>query len=576
MTELNLGDSAGGQGQNQHGGDALGSSVALSAGGTTALVGAPSRTVDGYLGAGAAEVFHLSGSVWGAPVELSLGTAARTNGAFGESLALSGDGKTALILAREDNPPSAYVFTFAGGTWSAPTPLDLDSNNPSAGTPWMDQVALSGDGRTAMVGSDVFRFDGTSWSDPVQLGLSPATSASLSTDGNTAILGVPPSLKVFRFAGGQWSQQKSLAPGPKARAAGDSIFGNTIALSGDGNSALSGVSSIADFFGFKGNAWAAPVEIGPYHGVSLGDSGSHGPPVALSADGDTALFAYPSLHLSGGNFIGGAEVYRFDGTSWSQMMGINLPNGAGSNFFGSSVALSADGTTALVGIPGQTVHDSADAGAAEIFVADPTAVAVTINAAGPHGAKPGLGSGMAPSDPRIGYTPPGEAVNVTGSLSCGTGASSAGKSEAGIYSIHSCRGLSDPGHTIVYDYVNSSYVVTLAPVKLRYTGPKTLTSGVKAKLSVKMTSAVNGLPIKDRTVKMQIDGSSTPGDGIQTCMTDKTNAAGSASCTIKRVSSTVSPNVVTMRFSGDKRGSVAVPRNYDFAAGQGTAAITIQ
>ena len=66
QAELSLGTSAAAH-------EDLGNSVALSADGHIALVGAPGRQVNGVNQAGAAEVFRFQGGVWGKPVQLDLG-----------------------------------------------------------------------------------------------------------------------------------------------------------------------------------------------------------------------------------------------------------------------------------------------------------------------------------------------------------------------------------------------------------------------------------------------------------------------------------------------------------------------
>jgi hypothetical protein len=75
-------------------------------------------------------------------------------------------------------------------------------------------------------------------------------------------------------------------------------------------------------------------------------SASHlGISVALSADGNTAI--------AGGRFdgnFGAAWVFTRNGSDWSQQGSKLVPNDpAGSPLFGSSAALSADGNTALIG-----------------------------------------------------------------------------------------------------------------------------------------------------------------------------------------------------------------------------------
>jgi hypothetical protein len=84
-----------------------------------------------------------------------------------------------------------------------------------------------------------------------------------------------------------------------------------------------------------------------------------GSSVALSADGSTALVGAPAG--SGGSVV--VEVRSQDGT-WTAQTALLTPShevGAGS--FGESVALSADGSTALIGGP----YDSSSTGGACVF-----------------------------------------------------------------------------------------------------------------------------------------------------------------------------------------------------------------
>lgn len=138
--------------------DALGQSVALSSDGSTALAGAPDRTVNGQQQAGAAEVFTRSNGSWSAPIELSLGANASTNDLLGFSVALSSDGATALIGAPERTAHAepmagtAEVFTRGNGSWGGLTELDLGSKASIAGLFGLS-VALTDNGATALIGA---------------------------------------------------------------------------------------------------------------------------------------------------------------------------------------------------------------------------------------------------------------------------------------------------------------------------------------------------------------------------------------------------------------------------------------
>ena len=110
-----------------------------------------------------------------------------------------------------------------------------------------------------------------------------------------------------------------------------------------------------------------PIEIDPF--VQQGDSltgggewagGDFGASVALSADGSTALIGAPSDDFG----VGAAWVFTRTGSTWSQQG--NKLTGAeerGDGEFGTAVALSADGNTALIG----GIGDDKDTGAVWVF-----------------------------------------------------------------------------------------------------------------------------------------------------------------------------------------------------------------
>ena len=86
---------------------------------------------------------------------------------------------------------------------------------------------------------------------------------------------------------------------------------------------------------------------------------------------------------------------------------------------------------------------------------------VTVHASGVYGTAPNL-AGLAPGNPAISYSPAGEAGNVTGTLTCTTTAVS--REPGRLVPDHDCSGLADDGFNVVYDYANSNYTVTKAPL----------------------------------------------------------------------------------------------------------------
>jgi hypothetical protein len=136
-------------------------------------------------------------------------------------------------------------------------------------------------------------------------------------------------------------------------------FGFSVALSADGDTALvsgydnSGCQTESDtpcylaagwVFTKSDGEWSQQAELRTYNaqmrsGMLLS--------VALSADGDTALVGVSAYD----NDAGAVWVFTRSGSTWTQPGRRLTANGTGGGEFGSGVALSADGTTALISGP---------------------------------------------------------------------------------------------------------------------------------------------------------------------------------------------------------------------------------
>jgi hypothetical protein len=114
---------------------------------------------------------------------------------------------------------------------------------------------------------------------------------------------------------------------------------------------------------------------------------------------------------------------------------------------------------------------------------------------------------------------------------------------AGTYPI-TCRHASDPNYAI--HYAKSTLTVKPAAVKLRYTGPKTLKIGKKARLSASMTNDT-GAPVAGRNLLLTVD----EGRRSQWCRAGNTDARGSDFCTIKSLTLSTGKAIVVVQFSGD-------------------------
>jgi hypothetical protein len=105
-------------------------------------------------------------------------------------------------------------------------------------------------------------------------------------------------------------------------------------------------------------------------------SPQQGSSVALSADGNTAIVG--GFNDNGG--VGAAWIYTRSGGAWSQQGSklVGVGGVGGSAFQGNSVAISADGNTAIMGAP----HDNGSIGTAWVFVNPAIPTGPTISSGG--------------------------------------------------------------------------------------------------------------------------------------------------------------------------------------------------
>jgi len=352
-----------------------GGSVALSGDGTTAIVSGgdvPPLNISAY-------VYTVTSVAWS---QQGCGLSANGFPAAEGPVAVSADGNTVIQGApTEAEGPDAYslawVFTRSGGTWSQQALLvGSGVNGGSLGT----TVALSADGNTAIIGVSgdsnstgaawVFTRSSGVWSQqgPKLVGTGAVGAAgqggavALSGDGNTAILGglndnnEVGATWVFTRSNGVWTQQAKLVGTGAVGAAGQ---GSSLALSGDGNTAIVGgpgdnnSAGAAWVFTGSGGQWSQQGDKLVGTGA-VGTQVNQGRSVGLSADGNLAIVGGPFDNGGPlGNEIGAAWLFARSDGIWSQLQKLvsgeaNFPQA----WFGASVALSADGRTAMVGAPG--------------------------------------------------------------------------------------------------------------------------------------------------------------------------------------------------------------------------------
>jgi hypothetical protein len=363
---------------------------------------------------GAVYVFTRRGTTWTqqAYVKASNTGEAGTADSFGDgdqfgvSIALSDDGNTLAVGAhaedgngindnQQDNSiqsaGAVYVYNRTGTNWAQTA--YVKAPNPDGGDMFGYSVSLSADGRTLAVGA--FDEDG----DP--------RGPTVNGPYNNARNGAGAVYVFVKGTAGTWIQQAYIHA--VNNEAGDS-FGVAVSLSDDGNTLLAGsldedcmatgvnpsqpcdndrtadVSTGAAYiFTRSGNAWAQQAFLKP---SNTGENDWFGSRLVLSGDGNTA--AVPAYLEDGvGKGVNGSQddgadesgaVYLFvrRGTTWTQDAYIKSANAEAYDQFGSSIGISRDGRTLLVGalgedgaarrVNGDAADNKADeAGAAYVF-----------------------------------------------------------------------------------------------------------------------------------------------------------------------------------------------------------------
>ena len=312
--------------------------------------------------------------------------------AFGWSSALSSDGNTALIGGLQDDNGIGAAWVYVRNTttnrWSEQAKL-VGTGNPANSFQGVS-VALSADGNTALVGGYVdnlytgavwvFTRSGTTWTQQGskltannEIGQGRfGWSVSVSSDGNTAVIGGPTdnatganpgvgAAWIFQRSGSTWSQVTKLIG---TGYTGLPAQGSSVALSGDGLTAIVGGSADNNKAGAvwiftnnngswsqQGNKIVAPDAVG---------AAGQGNSVSISSDGNTAAFG----GVYDNNNAGAVWVYTRSGSAWTEKQKLVGTGASGEAAQGTSVALSADALSLLEG--GYTDNNSA--GAAWRFV----------------------------------------------------------------------------------------------------------------------------------------------------------------------------------------------------------------
>ena len=331
-----------------------GLSIAISGDGNTVFLGVPTVSCEAGGRCGITYVYSRRGTDWTLQQTLRA-LDPQTQGYFGITTSLSRDGNTAIIGAIGTSCGivahcgAAYIFTQSGGVWTERQ--KLVEPGPGASPYFAGRVALSGDGKTALVvgGPDL----GSYFSGRVYV--------------------------FTRDNGDVWSVQGRIAP-----PAGILDFAVSAEISGDGNTLLvrgdtDGFAGGGSVFVFvrTGSTWSQEAVLS---GVSALDD--FGASFDLTDDGQTAMVLSRPVGCAPGSSCGTADVFSRNGGAWDRVQQF-APPGLSAGALVGPVSLSGDGTTALLGVPGQSCSAGTGCGAAYLFTSAPLAVGIpTLGGAG--------------------------------------------------------------------------------------------------------------------------------------------------------------------------------------------------
>ena len=374
-------------------------SVALSGNGTVALVG--NRNVLGASGVVRAFRWNASTLVWDRMGQRTSDMQGLTNGnAQGHAVAISADGTIALAGAPNfgvtpnfnRGTARAYRWNPSTSRWIRMAAFDEEMAgvaNDFAGT----SVALSADGTTALIGAigqstnpgraRAYRWNSTSWvrmgNDTQMEGFAnngrAGAAVALSADGNIALVTIPAwtsnrgMARAYTWNAGTstWDRLGNVDADMSALSLTPQL-GFSASLSADGTIALLGLRTYANgAFTNAGTAWAYKYNSGTARWARMGNTDNDmaasatqrfsGTSVSLSADGTKALVGTPGENP----FVGMTRLFAWNaGTSrWLVVAGsadTDMQGPGGGSFSGNAVALSTNGAVALVGGSGTSVH----------------------------------------------------------------------------------------------------------------------------------------------------------------------------------------------------------------------------
>lgn len=298
---------------------------------------------------------------------------------FGWSIALSADGKTLAVGApAEDskatgvngdqtdngstNSGAVYVFVKENGVWIQEAYLKAsNTEQPNINTSRVlvndrfgYKVALSDDGNTLAVSALL--------EDSISTGINcnqdnyenrTYNSSDAAYDTYSAVETNTGAVYVFTRAAKTWTQDAYVKPSYSAYALGVELrFGETLALSGDGKTLAIGATSdslgTSGILAYQASSMPACIIYYPSSSSSVSSSSSSSSSISSSSSSSSSTSSY-----NGGSGSGSVHIFIRREDGWMQQAFLKNSNAQQGDAFGTSIAVSTDGNTVVVGAIGE-------------------------------------------------------------------------------------------------------------------------------------------------------------------------------------------------------------------------------
>jgi hypothetical protein len=373
-------------------GDRFGTCVAMSSDGTVVAIGGPYNDGTGS-DAGHVRVYSYNGSTW---IQRSTDIDGMTiNYYAGTGIALSGNGNVLAVGVTGGNVIRTYTWNASNNLWDRKGDIDVGVNNTAIigkaislsddGT----KMALSfkqGAGNTGFLVKS-YNFTNGNWDSVVSFDTmtegNEVTSIKISANGLIVAVCISALSKIFVYenSGSGYTQRGSTSLNPLNAT---NKYGNSVSMSADGRIIVVGAPGVD---GNRGkvyiDAWNANGFVGGVGSIG-GESGldTFGTSVALSADGTILAVGSPKSQTNPAGILnaGTMHIYKRNGTTttWN-LLGAGIDGSTAEDNLGQSVAISKSGNVVIVGVPQLS---ASKAGLARVYVNAPNAPTNVIATAG--------------------------------------------------------------------------------------------------------------------------------------------------------------------------------------------------